>query len=77
MNEDIVVGNGKTMRATMIGSLRRKVIQLDGTTTEIEIHDVKCVPKLYVNLFSVNKTLKKGFKISNQGEAISFSKNMF
>jgi hypothetical protein len=28
-----------------------------------------------VNLFSVNKALKKGFKISNEGEAISFSKN--
>jgi hypothetical protein len=60
------------MRATMIGSLRCKVIQLDGSTTEIEVHDVKYVPELYVNLFSVNNALKKGFKISNQGEAMSF-----
>jgi hypothetical protein len=75
MNENIVIGNGKTMRATTIGSLRRNMIQLDETTTEITIHNVKYVPELYVNLFRVNKALKKEFKISNQGAAISFSKN--
>jgi hypothetical protein len=42
----------------MVGRLRRDVIQLNGTTTEITIHNVKCVPELYVNLFSINKTLK-------------------
>jgi hypothetical protein len=72
INEDIVVGNGKTMRATMIGNLKRKVIQLDETTKVTVIHDVKYVPELYANLFSVNKALKKGFKIS---EAIKVSKN--
>jgi hypothetical protein len=65
------------MRATMTGSLRCKVIHFDGTKTEIKIHDVKYGPELYVNLFSVDKALKKGFKISNQGEAISFRRIMF
>ena len=55
---------------------RHDVIQLDGTTTtEITVHNVKYVLELYVNLFNVSKALKKGFKISNEGEAIRFSKN--
>jgi hypothetical protein len=53
------------MRDTVIGSLRRNVIQFDGPTTEIVIHDVKYVVVFYVNLFTVNKALKKDFKITN------------
>jgi hypothetical protein len=54
-----VVGNGKTTTVTMVGCLRRIVIQLDGAMTEITIHNVTYVPELYVILFSVN-TASKG-----------------
>jgi hypothetical protein len=50
-----VVDNEKIMRATMIGSLKCKLIQVDGITSENMIHE----------LTYVNKALKKGFKISN------------
>jgi hypothetical protein len=39
--------------------------------TTITLKDVKYVPSLCVNLFSLNKALKKGFKVSNDGVVIS------
>jgi hypothetical protein len=37
------------------------------------LNDVKYVPSLCVNLFSLNKALKKGFKVSNYGVVISLN----
>ena len=39
-----------------------------------ENHDVKFVPDLWANLFSINQALKKGHKISNDKITISLSK---
>jgi hypothetical protein len=62
------------MVATKVGSLRRRVIQVDGSTLDIIINDVKFIPELCDNLFSVNKALKNGFKLSNMNENISLTK---
>jgi hypothetical protein len=40
---------------------------------KIALNDVKYVPSLCVNLFSLNKALKKGFKVSNDGVVISLT----
>jgi hypothetical protein len=60
IDEKITVGNGEKMVATKVGSLRRRVIQVDGSTLDIVINDVKFLPELCANLFSVNKALKNG-----------------
>jgi hypothetical protein len=39
----------------------------------ITLNDVKYVPSLCVNLFSLNKALKKGFKDSNDGVVVSLN----
>jgi hypothetical protein len=39
----------------------------------LAITDVKYVPSLCVNLFSLNKALKKGFKVSYDGVVISLT----
>jgi hypothetical protein len=68
------VGNGKSMTATKVGSLKCCIIQVDGSGLEITLHEVKYVPELWVNLFSINKALKKGYKLSNKGLSICLSK---
>jgi hypothetical protein len=74
IDEKITVGNGKKMLATKVGSLRRRVIQVDGSTLDIVTSEVKYLPDLCANIFSTNKVLKNGFKISNDGKNISLTK---
>jgi hypothetical protein len=57
-----------------VGSLKCCVIQVDGLELDITLHKVKYVPELWVNLFSVNKALKNGHKLSNKGLSICLSK---
>ena len=74
ISESITVGNGKSMTATKVGSLKCRVIQVDGAELDIILHEVKFVPELWVNLFSINKALENGHKISNKGLTICLSK---
>jgi hypothetical protein len=74
INEKITVGNGEKMLATKVGSIRRCVIQVDGFTLDIVISEVKYLPDLCDNLFSMNRSLNNGFKLSNEGENISLTK---
>jgi hypothetical protein len=76
INENIRVDNGDFLKATKIGSLKCRVIQIDGSTFNIILHDVKFVPNLWVNLFSINQALKKGNMISNDELTISLSKGL-
>jgi hypothetical protein len=77
INEPIKVGNGSCMTATKIGKLRRTIIQRDGTTSDIVLHDVKYVPQLWVNLFSIGKALAGGFEIGNKGMLLYLKKGTF
>jgi hypothetical protein len=74
INEKVTVGNGEKTVPTKVGSLRRCVIQVNGSTLDILINDVKFLPELCANLFSVNKALKNGFKLSSKNENISLTK---
>jgi hypothetical protein len=62
------------MLATKVGSLRCRVIQVDGLTLDIVISEVKYLPDLCANLFSMNKAIKNGFKLNNEGENISLTR---
>ena len=70
INEEITIGNGKSMIAAKVGSLKCKIIQVDGSSLDVTLHEVKYVPELWVNLFSINKALKNGFNLSNKGVSI-------
>jgi hypothetical protein len=41
----------------------------------VTLKEVKYVPKLWVNLLSINKALKNGFDLSNKGLMISLKRN--
>jgi hypothetical protein len=74
INESITVGNGKSMTATKVGSLKCRVIQVDGLELDITLYKAKYAPELWVNLFSINKALKNEDKVSNKGLSIFLSK---
>ena len=48
--------------------------QINGSKFDVMLKEVKYVPELWVNLFSINKALKNGFKLSNDGISICLSK---
>jgi hypothetical protein len=72
IDESIEIGNGNSMKSTNIGNLKCELTQVNGEKLTITLNDVKDGPSLCVNLFSLNKTLKQGFKVSNDGEIASF-----
>jgi hypothetical protein len=74
INESITVGNGKSMTTTKVGSLKCRIIQVDGSGLDIALHKVKHVSELFVNLFSINMAFKKGYKLSNKRLSICLSK---
>ena len=74
INEEITIGNGHTMVATKLGDLKCEVTQVNGLKFDVVLKEVKYVPELWVNLFSINKALKNGFKLSNDGISICLSK---
>lgn len=70
----ITIGNGKTLKATKQGSIRATVLQKDGSTLDIDLHDVKFVPGLAVNLFSLTCALSNGWQLANDGVQILLRK---
>jgi hypothetical protein len=62
------------MEATKIGSLSCNVEEVNGNTFQILLQEVKFVPELWVNLFSINKVLKNGCKIGNEDIIIHLSR---
>jgi hypothetical protein len=65
IDESVKIVNGDTMKATKIGNLKFEVNQINGEKLTITLNDVKYVPGHCVNLFSLYKALKKGFKVGN------------
>jgi hypothetical protein len=73
IDESIKIGNGDLVKATKIGNLKCEVTQINGEKFTVTLNDVKYVPSFFVNLFSLNKALKKGFKVNNDGVVISLN----
>jgi hypothetical protein len=73
-DEEITVGNGENMNAIKDGSLKFHAIQLNDSSVDVTLKEVKYVPELWVNLFRISKALKNGFNLSNKGLMISLKK---
>jgi hypothetical protein len=74
LNSPVWIGNGKAIAATKIGKRHITIIQKDGSTQDAILSEYKCVPELWVNLFSISKSLQNGWSISNKGVEIKLSK---
>jgi Zinc knuckle len=66
ISEEITVGNGNKMLAKKLGSLRCIVQQKNGEKCVVVLKDIKLVPELWVNLFSISNALKCGFNLGNE-----------
>ena len=75
ITSSIKLGDGSVLTAKYIGSKRVTVIQEDGTAVEVVLQDYKWVPGLVVNLFSITKSLDKGWDIRNKGKFLYLKKN--
>jgi hypothetical protein len=62
----ITVGDGDSMRAAKVGSLKCRVFQPDNSIVKVTLQQVKYIPELCVNLFSFNEALKSDFYLKYQ-----------
>ena len=69
----IQIGNGKSILSPKIGNQKLLVVQKDGTTVQVVLHDVKFVPDLCINLLSITKALSHNWNLSNKGLDIMLS----
>ncbi len=74
INSPVRIGNGKALTATKIGKRRITIIQKDGSSQDAILEEYNGVPELWVNLFSISKSLQNGWNISNKGVKIKLSK---
>ena len=58
IDSGIVFGNGQRLKAECIGDKRGLVVQKDGSKAPILMRNVKYVPQLYCNLFSITAALR-------------------
>jgi hypothetical protein len=59
INSPVRIGNGKALTATKIGKRHITIIQKDGSTQVAILSKYKCVPELWVNLFSISQSPSK------------------
>jgi hypothetical protein len=58
INVQLTIGNGHTIAATKLGDPKCEVTQFNGSTFEVTFREVKYVPELWINLFSINNQSK-------------------
>jgi hypothetical protein len=74
INEFFKIGNGGAMQACKTGNLTCDVSQLDGRKFVVTLKNVKYVPEICSNLFSLKKALKNGFKLTNDEVIVCITK---
>jgi hypothetical protein len=57
INQKVILGDGRNLKEDKIGDLRLKIVN---NNSYVVLKDVKVVPDLKVNLFSVSCALNRG-----------------
>ena len=70
----IVFGNGQRLASTHIGELVGIAEQKNGEQKQIRLKNVKLVPELYVNLFSLSAALKEGCVLQGSADELIIKK---
>ena len=71
----IKIGNGQKLLCKKKGKIKVKVRQKNEKDVICVFEDVMFVPDLWVNLFSVGKALKHGWKLGSEKETMMIEKN--
>ena len=75
INSYVKINNGKNLYSSMIGNKKVSIVQANGSTTDLILHDCMYIPDIYINLFSITKALSEGWKISNYGLQMVLSRS--
>jgi hypothetical protein len=73
-NRSVLVDDGRSLKVEKVGKMKLTFKGKNQETTQVLLEDVRCVPKLKVNLFSFTVTMKKGAKIYTEGTSIILEK---
>ena len=71
----LMISNGKHLFASRIGNKKVSIVQENGSTLYLILHDCMYIPDMYINLFSINKALGEGWKLSNHGLQMILSRS--
>ena len=71
----IIFGNGQRLQSTHVGDKYRTVVQKDGVRTNIVIKDMKYVPELFCNLFSIPMSLRNGCTLEGSSNKLIIKKD--
>ena len=74
INEKIKFGDGSTLNAVKVGDLPVVVEQRSGKKVRATLGNIKVVPKMICNLFSILSCLRKGWSLGNEGKLIKLTK---
>ena len=74
INEKIKFGDGSTLNAVKIGDLPVVVEHKSGKRVRATLENVKVVPNMICNLFSILSCLTKGWNLGNEGKFIKLTK---
>ena len=73
----VTFGDSKRLEVTKIGTKQGIVIQKNGTVRNIEIKNVKYVPDMYCNLFSITSAMKQGFTLIGNKNSLTMKKKNY
>ena len=77
-NDSVVVGNGQSIKATMVGDKHGFITDTNGNKRKVVFKGTKYVPELALyNLYSVTYCLEEGFNLSNESKMIVLKKDGF
>ena len=71
----IIFGNGQRLQSTHVGDKHGTALQKDGMRTSITIKDVKYVPELFCNLFSIPMALRNGCTLEGSKDRLIIKKD--
>ena len=64
-HDSISVGSGEDLPVKLIGDLEMKYKQPNGIESTVLLRNLKYVPDMMVNLFSLTKSMKEGAKLTS------------
>jgi Reverse transcriptase (RNA-dependent DNA polymerase)/gag-polypeptide of LTR copia-type len=70
----VKIGDGKQIEATLVGDFHGIIQLKDGSKKKVKLTDVKVVPSLWCNLFSVIRGMQSGGKLSNDKNSLTVTK---
>ena len=77
-NDNVVVGNGQSIKATMVGDKHGYITDRSGNRKKVVFKGTKYVPELApYNLCSITHCLEEGFNLGNDGKMITLKKDGF